>query len=78
MAVMSVPFVRDRFTWLAYLMLAYGTYMVSTIGPLMPFLAADLSLSYTVRGLHTSAFAVGGIISGVFADRAARRFGRPL
>lgn len=78
MAVMAAPFVRDRFTWLAYLMLAYGTYMVSTIGPLMPFLAADLSLSYTVRGLHTSAFAVGGIISGVFADRAARRFGRPL
>jgi predicted MFS family arabinose efflux permease len=76
-AVSAVPFVRDRFTWLAYLMLAYGTYMVSTIGPLMPFLAADLGLSYTVRGFHTSAFAVGGIIAGVFADRAAHRFGRP-
>ncbi len=77
MTAAAIPFVRDRLTWLLYLMLAYGTYMVSTMGPLMPFLAADLSLSYTERGLHTSAFAIGGIIAGVTADRIARRFGRP-
>lgn len=73
---MAVSFTRDRFTWLAYLMLAYYAYMQSTLGPLMPFLASELNMSYTVRGLHVSAFALGMIIAGSTADRVAARFGR--
>lgn len=76
MTAAALPFVRDRFTWLTYLTLAYGTYMVSALGPLMPFLAADLGLSYTVRGLHTSAYAIGAIITGAFSDRFAHLIGR--
>lgn len=73
---MAASFTRDRFTWLAYLMLAYYAYMQSALGPLMPFLAGELGMSYTVRGLHVSAFALGMIIAGVSADRVAARFGR--
>lgn len=76
MTASGVPFLRDRFTWLAYLMLAYYAYMQSALGPLMPFLAAELNMSYTVRGLHLSAFALGMIISGATADRLAHRLGR--
>ncbi len=73
---MAAIFIRDRFTWLAYLMLAYYAYMQSALGPLMPFLAGELNMSYTVRGLHVSAFALGMIIAGSSADRVAAHFGR--
>jgi fucose permease len=70
------PFVRDRFTWLAYLMLAYFAYLQAALGPLMPFLRAELNLNYTLAGLHFSAFALGMVLAGVSGDRLARRWGR--
>ncbi len=76
MTPIAFTFIRDRFTWLAYFMLAYYAYLQAALGPLMPFLAAELELSYTLRGLHFSAFALGMIIAGATADRAARYFGR--
>ena len=69
-------FVRDRFTWLAYLMLAYYAYSQAALGPLMPFLRAELDLNYTVAGLHISAFALGMILAGLLGDRWAQRRGR--
>jgi MFS family permease len=69
-------FVRDQFTWLAYLMLAYYAYSQTIIGPLMPFLRAELNLSYTVTGLHLSAFALGMVLAGLSGDRLAQRYGR--
>lgn len=71
-------FTRDRMTWLAYLMLSFYAYLQSSLGPAMPFLGAELGLSYTVRALHLSAFALGMIIAGLTADRAAARFGRQV
>jgi len=73
---MSSPFARDRFTWLAYWMLAYFAYMQTALGPLMPFLRDELDLSYTVSGLHLSAFAAGMALAGVVGDHLARRWGR--
>lgn len=73
---LAAGFTRDRFTWLAYLLLAYYAYMQASLGPLMPFLAAEMGMSYTVRGLHLSAFALGMIIAGSTAERAAQRYGR--
>ena len=57
-------------------MLAYYAYLQAALGPLMPFLAVELDLSYTLRGLHFSAFALGMVIAGSSADRAAKYFGR--
>jgi fucose permease len=73
---METRFVRDRFTWLAYLMLGYFAYIQSTEGPLMPFLGDELDISYTLRGFHFSAFALGMILGGLSADRLVARFGR--
>lgn len=71
-----VRFTRDVFTWFAYSMLAYFSYMLAAISPIMVFVAAELDMSYTVRGLHLSAFALGMILAGLTADRAARRLTR--
>lgn len=76
MTTLAIPFVRDRFTWLAYLMLAFYAYLQASLGPLMPFLGAELDLSYTQRALHLSAFALGMILAGLTGDRLARRFSR--
>jgi fucose permease len=69
-------FVRDRFTWLAYFMLAYYAYSQSSLGPIVPFLRDELHLNYTVSAFHLSAFAVGMMLSGLTADRFAHRWGR--
>jgi len=70
------PFVRNSFTWLAYLMLGYFAYLQAALGPLMPFLRAELHLSYVIGSLHVSAFALGTILAGLFSDRIAQRLGR--
>jgi MFS family permease len=70
------PFTRDRFTWLAYLMLAYYAYYQAVPGPAMPFLRTELGLTYAAGALHFSAFALGMILAGVSGDRFVRRFGR--
>lgn len=70
------PFIRDRFTWLAYLMLGYYAYLQAANGPLMPFLRADLGINYATGGLHFSAFAGGMITTGLTADRVTGWLGR--
>lgn len=72
----NIPFIRNRFTWLAYLMLGFYAYTQSTLGPLMPFLGDEMDLNYTLRGLHLSAFATGIIISSLLTNRLMQAFGR--
>lgn len=76
MTSIALSFARDRFTWLAYLMLAYFAYLQASLGPLMPFLGDELNLNYTQRALHLSALAVGMIVAGLTANAAALHFGR--
>lgn len=71
-------FRRDRFTWLAYMLLAYFAYLQASLGPLMPFVRSELNLSYTIGGLHLSAFAVGMIGAGLSASSLAARYGRRM
>lgn len=44
----------------------------------MPFLRAELDLSYSVGALHLSAFALGMILAGLTGSAAADRWGRAL
>lgn len=69
-------FVRERFTWLAYLLLGYYAYYLNAPGVAMPLLRADLNLSYTAGGLHMSALALGMVGGGLIAAPLVRRFGR--
>ena len=73
---MAQAFVRNRATWLAYLMLALYGYFLNIFGPITPFLKDELALSYTVSSLHFSAFALGIIGAGLVGNRVIERIGR--
>lgn len=73
----STSFRRDRFTWIAYLMLGWFGYMQAIIGPMMPFLRQELRLNYAVSGLHMATYALGIAVTGLFGDRVAACVGRP-
>src|SRR5688572_12438450 len=68
-------FIRDRFTWVAYLLLGYFAYLQSLLGPIMPFLREELKMTYVEGSLHVSASAVGMVIIGLIGDRLIRRTG---
>jgi MFS family permease len=70
------PLIRNRFTWQAYLIMGWFSYIQAAPGPLMPFLSDELGLDYTASALHTSSFAVGLLLSGFFGDSLTNRFGR--
>jgi fucose permease len=73
---MAQTFNRDRFTWLAYLLLAFYGYFLNVLGPITPFLKDELQLSYTVSSLHFTAFAVGILIVGLLGHLLIARLGR--
>jgi fucose permease len=73
---MTRTFQRDRFTWLAYLLLAFYGYFLNVLGPITPFLKQELELSYTVSSLHFTAFAVGILIVGLGGHLIIQRIGR--
>src|SRR5512135_2452896 len=68
--------IRDRVTWLAYLMLAFYGYFLNIFGPITPYLKSELKLSYTVSSFHFSAFAIGMIAAGLLGHRVVERLGR--
>ncbi len=69
-------FHRNRFTWLAYLLLAFYGYFLNVLGPITPFLKDELKLSYTVSSLHFTAFAIGILLVGFFGHSVIERIGR--
>ncbi|GAB4121587.1 MAG: hypothetical protein Fur005_43610 [Roseiflexaceae bacterium] len=66
---------RDRFTWVAYLLLGYFAYLQSLQGPIMPFLRSELQLSYVMGSLHLSTSAAGMVLLGLFGDRIVQWLG---
>ncbi len=73
---MTFTFQRDRFTWLAYLFLAFYGYFLNILGPITPYLKDELGLSYTVSSLHFTAFAAGMLVIGLTGHLLIRRVGR--
>ncbi|MBV5323063.1 MAG: MFS transporter [Ilumatobacteraceae bacterium] len=69
-------FHRDRFTWLAYFLLAFYSYFLNVLGPITPFLKHELNLSYTISSLHFTAFAVGMLLVGFGGHVLIQRIGR--
>ena len=69
-------FHRDRATWAAYVLLTLLMLQISLIGPVLPFLRAEMGLSYTQGALHTSAFALGMMAAGFLCGPLERRIGR--
>jgi fucose permease len=73
---MQKTFHRDRFSWLAYMLLAFYGYYLNILGPITPFLKDELKLSYTVSSLHFTAFAVGILLVGLGGHMVIQRLGR--
>jgi fucose permease len=73
---MQRTFHRDRFTWLAYLSLAFYGYFLNVLGPITPFLKDELRLTYTVSSFHFTAFAVGILLIGVGGHLLIQRIGK--
>jgi MFS family permease len=67
---------RGPATWYAYLLLGYFTYFNTSQGNIIPFLQAELALSYGAVSLHASATACGLLVIGLTGDRIIARFGR--
>ena len=73
---MTKAFHRDRFTWLAYLSLAFYAYFLNVLGPITPFLKDELQLTYTVSSFHFTAFALGILLIGFGGHLPIQRLGR--
>lgn len=73
---MSPAFSRTRYTWLLYLLLSFYAYFLNILGPITPFLKAELSLTYTISSLHFTGFALGIIVVGLGGHLVIRRTGR--
>src|SRR5258707_14896398 len=73
---MTRTFHRDRFTWLAYLSLAFYGYFLNILGPITPFLKDELHLTYTVSSFHFTAFAIGILLIGVGGHLVIQRIGQ--
>ena len=73
---MHQPFHRDRFTWLAYLSLAFYGYFLNILGPITPFLKDELGLTYTVSSFHFTAFAIGILLIGAGGHLLIQRIGK--
>lgn len=63
-------------TWLGYMLMATTTFVMGALGPLMPFLRAELHLNMTVAALHFSAWSTGSLVAGFAGDAIVRAIGR--
>jgi fucose permease len=73
--MVTETFQRTRRTWQAYSTIAYYSYLLNALGPLTPFLRAEMNLTYTVASFHFSAYALGVVVTGLLLHRAVRRYG---
>ena len=65
--------IRSQKALLIYLVLALYVYLLNAAGPITRYLQDELSLSYTMRSLHTSAFAAGMVLIGMFGNLLFKR-----
>jgi len=72
----TTTFHRDRFTWLAYLLLSFYGYFINVLGPITPFLKDELGLTYTISSLHYTAFALGILLVGLGGNLVTHWLGR--
>ena len=69
-------FVRDQLIWVYYSLIGLNCYVMSALGPVMPFLRGELSLNYQLAGMHFSSFALGTVTAGLSGDRVLNQLGR--
>ena len=70
------PYQRDAVTWAAFSALFGFGMLYAVLGPVLPFLRAELGLSYLAGALHQVAFAVGGGTAGLVAAAGRNHLSR--
>ncbi len=65
----------DRLTLFGLLGAAVTSSAVTGLGAALPFLRQELTLTYTQSGMHSSAYALGVIVAGLYGDRLVARLG---
>ncbi|HVY21446.1 MAG TPA: MFS transporter [Bauldia sp.] len=74
---MAAPaFVRRPATWYGYFLIATQIYLFNVQGNVIPFLQEEFALSYRIVSLHSSAVALGVIITALFGRHITRPLGR--
>ncbi len=69
------PFVRDRLTWLLYIVYGYMGTLINGLGPSVDGLRGEIGLSHAEANLHSSLMAVGGLALGFVGERVIRMLG---
>ncbi len=67
---------RGAATWYGYLLIGFFTFLLNIQGNILPFLRAELDLSYRMVALHSSAIALGMILAGLRGERIVQKLGR--
>ena len=67
---------RDAATWYGYLLLGFFTFLLNIQGNILPFLQRELAIGYGTAALHSSAIAVGMIVTGLSGERVISRLGQ--
>lgn len=71
----STTFTRTRQTWLGYGLMSCFAFALSLVGPLMPFLAAKINLTFTEIGYHFTLMAAGIVLMSLTGDKIAKQIG---
>jgi len=67
---------RDAATWYGYLLLGFFTFLLNIQGNILPFLQRELAIGYGLVALHSSAIAVGMIVTGLSGERVIQQLGQ--
>ncbi len=72
----ATRFVRAPATWYGYFLIGTQIYLSNVQGNVIPFLQDEFGLTYRVVSLHSSALALGFIVTGLFGQRVIAAIGR--
>ncbi|THF85321.1 MFS transporter [Deinococcus sp. KSM4-11] len=72
----SPAFHRDWPVMLGYAGFGLYSFCVALLGPAVPFLRAELHLTYAAAGLHATMLAIGAVVVGAAGERLTRRLSR--
>jgi MFS family permease len=75
-AATSAAYHRDPVTWASFAALFGFGILNAVLGPVLPFLRAELGLTYLTGALHQVAFAIGGGTAGLVAASGRSRVSR--
>ncbi|GAB1432411.1 hypothetical protein MASR2M29_10360 [Spirochaetota bacterium] len=71
----NIKLERNAYLFSLYLVVALFSFTLTMIGPMAPRLQKEFAMTYSLAGLHQSAYAIGMVIMGVSGAAVIKRFG---